>query len=238
MSEIVRCDTLSLVSEKWPLRKSEPRLVAAVGVGNVLLETHTAALLKCLLRDCGGMGRIVPVSGWRSLEEQRSIWELAIERGGESYARSFVAAPGCSEHHTGLAVDLALSSGSKDIITPDFSGEGICEAFRKMAPAYGFVLRYPVGKEQITGIAYENWHYRYVGIPHALLISTMHLCLEEYLELLTAGEKFEFKRGAYHFIVSYSSSPDRTPESFDAALPAVVSEDNRGGYVFTGIRGL
>ena len=84
MNGIVRRDTLSLVSEKWPLRRSEPRLVAADGGGNVLLETHTAGLLKCLLRDCGGMGHAEDFhDGAAVVRRQDGTWQL-IDTQGQS----------------------------------------------------------------------------------------------------------------------------------------------------------
>lgn len=238
MKGLVRRNTLALVSEKWPLHSVEmPRLSSAEG-GGVLLEAQTAALLQGLLKDTGSRGRIVPVSGWRSVEEQRAIWDSAIARGGEDYARSFVALPGCSEHHTGLAVDLALGEGSRDIITPDFPQEGICALFKKRAPAYGFILRYPRGKEHITGIAHESWHFRYVGIPHAKIMTAMELCLEEYLELLERGQRLSCTIASYEFLVAYGRDPAHPPELFGSEGSGIVSADNRGGYVFTGIREL
>ena len=73
----------------------------------------------------------------------------------------------CSEHQTGLAIDLGLASEEIDVIRPNFPYSGVCAAFRKQAADYGFILRYPAGKEAVTGIAYEPWHFRYVGVPHA-----------------------------------------------------------------------
>ena len=91
---------------------------------------------------------------------------------------------GCSEHETGLAIDLGQGGGAVDFIRPAFPETGACGAFRRLAARYGFVLRYPEGKERVTGIAHEPWHFRYVGVPHARLMEEAGLCLEEYFDFL------------------------------------------------------
>ena len=139
-----------------------------------------------MLADCiragGGEGQIVPVSGWRSREEQQRIWDDTLAKEGEAFTRQYVACPGCSEHQTGLAIDLGLAAPHIDFIRPDFPDTGVCRAFREQAGKYGFILRYPAGKEHITGIAHEPWHFRYVGTPHSAIMTRLGLTLEEYLE--------------------------------------------------------
>ena len=93
-----------------------------------------------------------------------------------------MALPGCSEHQTGLAIDLGLRGPEVDFLCPDFPYTGPCGDFRRLAADYGFVERYPAGKEPITGIAHEPWHFRYVGVPHAERMAAMGLVLEEYWE--------------------------------------------------------
>ncbi len=66
------------------------------------------------------------------------------------------------------------------------NGEGaICQTFREKAAKYGFILRYPAGKEHITGIGHEPWHFRYVGVPHAEIMASEGLTLVEYTDFLT-----------------------------------------------------
>ena len=95
-----------------------------------------------------------------------------------------VAKPHCSEHQSGLAVDLARDQPEIDPLCPEFPTYGICGLFRKRAAAFGFIERYPRGKESVTKIGYEPWHFRYVGFPHSVLIQRNGLCLEEYLTQL------------------------------------------------------
>ncbi|MCM1054288.1 MAG: M15 family metallopeptidase [Bacteroides sp.] len=147
----------------------------------VLLQKEAAFCLRAALKKIGAGDRIVLVSGFRSRREQEEIYTRSLSENGEEFTRKYVALPDHSEHQTGLAVDLALKSGSIDFIRPDFPFEGICQAFREIAAEYGFIQRYPRDKENITGIAFEPWHFRYVGKPHAEIMEKRGLALEEYI---------------------------------------------------------
>lgn len=83
------------------------------------------------------------MSGWRSFGEQQSIWDDTLAKEGEAFTRQYVAFPGCSEHQTGLAMDLAKAAPSIDFIRPDFPDEGPCGTFRRLAAQYGLIQRYP-----------------------------------------------------------------------------------------------
>ncbi len=89
----------------------------------------------------------------------------------EAEARKLVAIPGTSEHELGLALDIIAEFDADSTATWLW--------LRENAPRYGFILRYPEGKEEITGISYEPWHFRYVGVPTAQEITESGLCLEE-----------------------------------------------------------
>ncbi len=105
-------------------------------------------------------------------------------REGDAFTRQYVALPGCSEHQTGLAIDLGEDVPDLDFIRPSFPDSGACGAFRRAAARYGFLQRYCREKEALTGIAEEPWHFRYVGAPHAQLMEEHGLCLEEYVPFL------------------------------------------------------
>jgi hypothetical protein len=99
---------------------------------------------------------------------------------GEDYAKKYVASPGYSEHHTGLAVDVG-------IFYPDGSQGSFSESqnavwMRNNCQHFGFVRRYAEDKTAITGISNEAWHFRYVGMPHAFYMTAHNLCLEEYID--------------------------------------------------------
>lgn len=148
---------------------------------DILLEREAVCALSRIMEQLGGWEFIVPVSGWRSPEEQLAIYEESLRENGPEFTAKFVAMPGHSEHQTGLAIDLGLRQPKIDFIRPAFPCEGICQKFRELAPAFGFIERYPKGKEHITGIAYEPWHFRYVNTPHSELMAAQGLTLEEYL---------------------------------------------------------
>ena len=120
--------------------------------------------------------------GYRSYEEQQEILENNIKEYGIEHTSTFVAPVGYSEHHTGLAIDLALVVDGKKISddgTNDmFFYDDIFKEIHKYLQDFGFILRYPEGKESITGYNYEPWHIRYVGDVAKDINST----LEEYLE--------------------------------------------------------
>ena len=130
------------------------------------------------------MGSVVPVTGYRSRSEQEKIYRESLEDNGPDFTKKYVALPDRSEHQTGLAIDLGDGSRELDFIRPAFPDEGMCGRFKRAAARYGYTLRYPAGKEKVTGIAYEPWHFRYVGYPHSMIMEEQGMVLEEYLEFL------------------------------------------------------
>lgn len=150
------------------------------------MEWEASLSLQGLLRSLQSGRRIVGVSGYRTMEEQTAIWKDSEAENGLEFTRKFVAVPGHSEHQTGLAMDVALNQKHIDFICPQFPYEGICQEFRRLAADYGFVERYPAGKEDVTGIGAEPWHFRYVGIPHARLMRERDMVLEEYVDWIRA----------------------------------------------------
>ena len=123
-------------------------------------------------------------SCYRSVEAQEDLWQRFEKEYGLEYVQKYVAVPGYSEHHTGLAIDICLV---KDGVTIDENDDMIAERdifaviHQKLAD-YGFILRFPEGKEDITGYSYEPWHLRYVGSPEiAHEIMDAGITLEEYL---------------------------------------------------------
>ena len=173
-------DDLILVNRDHPYRDRGNTLVP-VGENRVLLSSRCAEPLIQLMDEIGAWGQIEIVSGWRSLKEQEQIYSGSLAENGAEFTSKYVALPGHSEHQTGLAVDLAFNLPEIDFLRPHFPYTGICGVFRDKAHDYGFIERYPKGKEGITGIAHEPWHFRYVGVPHARYMTQMRLTLEEYL---------------------------------------------------------
>ena len=150
-------------------------------------ETYNAYFkLKSFLETVGIY--ILIDSCYRNLDEQQKILDDSIRIEGIEHASMYVAPVGYSEHHTGLAVDLALVVDGKKIVDDGvidlFEYDDIFKQIHKYLSEYGFILRYPEGKEKITGYGYEPWHIRYVKDPEiASYITENNLTLEEYLEL-------------------------------------------------------
>lgn len=148
--------------------------------------------LKAMLADCRKAGlRPMICSAYRTQATQTRLHNNKIARlwaagysleAAKQEAARWVAVPGTSEHQTGLALDLVsarytnLDQKQAETAEQKWLMEHCWE--------YGFILRYPVDKGDITGIGYEPWHYRYVGREHAAAIHETGLCLEEYLALL------------------------------------------------------
>ena len=174
---------LILVKRQHPCPANLPLDLIHVhpGYPNMLLERRAVRALVRLMEKLDGWRSIVPVSGWRSMEEQEKLYQNALAESGPEFSEQYVALPGHSEHQTGLAIDLGLRQPEIDLIRPAFPYEGICQKFRELAPLYGFVERYPAKKEAVTGIAHEPWHFRYVGRSHAQRMTNLGLTLEEYL---------------------------------------------------------
>ena len=110
----MRSGPLVLVNRQHPLAEEPRQLLTAADerYPNILLERQAARLLAACIQAAGGAREIVPVSGWRSQAEQQAIWEDTLQRRGEAFTRQYVAVPGCSEHQTGLAIDLG-SAGDR-----------------------------------------------------------------------------------------------------------------------------
>lgn len=181
--------TLALVNDSHPLAvwpAPDALAPALPDAPRVLLRRPAAAQLGTLLDSVGASGRIAAVSGFRAHAEQEALYADSLRDNGLAFTRTYVALPGCSEHETGLAIDVGEARDEIDFLRPDFPDSGVCRAFRMAAPRYGFILRYPDGARHITHIGCEPWHFRYVGAPHAALIARRGCTLEEYIKELRA----------------------------------------------------
>lgn len=226
---------LVLVNRAHPLRDTAPGALTAVDAlhPHILLENRARQLLSACIQKAGGMREIVPVSGWRSQTDQQKIWDDSMAENGENFTRQYVALPGCSEHQTGLAIDLGKAAGTIDFIRPAFPYDGICGKFRRLAARYGFIERYQRGKEELTGISPEPWHFRFVGAPHAQLMEEHGLCLEEYRDFLRQSPRsVSLENGSMVQVFHVTATGERT----EVELPegcCQVSGDNVDGFIIT-----
>ena len=120
-------------------------------------------------------------SGFRSYSTQKSLYNNYVKRDGAAAADRYSARPGHSEHQTGLAFDINKANSS-------FAGSPEANWLAQNCYKYGFIIRYPQGKESITGYIYEPWHVRYLGVEIATAVYNSGLCLEEYLGITSSYE--------------------------------------------------
>ncbi|AGE22129.1 putative carboxypeptidase [Geobacillus sp. GHH01] len=126
---------------------------------------------------------LVAVSAYRSYERQQVIFAEEVRQKGREKAVQAVAHPGQSEHQTGLAVDISSRSAGCQL-TESFGATKEGQWVAAHAHEYGFIIRYPKGKEAVTGYKYEPWHLRYVGRKAAAVIKKRGLTLEEYFKVV------------------------------------------------------
>ena len=119
---------------------------------------------------------IVINSSYRSYDDQESIWSSRKKANGTAKADAYAARAGFSEHQSGLAIDLAQYKYNYE----DFEETPAFTWLSNHAQEYGFILRYPKDKEELTGYSYESWHYRYVGVDNAKKIKDSGLSFDEY----------------------------------------------------------
>ena len=160
-------------------KEIELRLYAAKAAEEMVREMHAQ-----------GYTDIVVTSGYRSYAYQQSLFNTYIEQEKAAhpdwsdaqvreYVLTYSAAPGTSEHHTGNAIDLI--STNRVSLDETFAQNPAYEWLQNNAHRYGFILRYPADKTDITGYSYEPWHYRFVGAQAATEIHERGITLEEYL---------------------------------------------------------
>lgn len=158
---------LVLVNRAHPLHEKEQSALTSVDPHHpdILLESRARQLLSACIQKAGGQRE--DRAGVRLAEPAGTAADLGRLHGGAwgDIYPPVCGLPGCSEHQTGLAIDLGKAAGYIDFIRPAFPYDGVCGRFRRLAARYGFIERYQRGKEEVTGISAEPWHFRYVGRP-------------------------------------------------------------------------
>ena len=164
-----------------------PKLVKVPGTG-FMLEQETLSAAEGMLKDAHGAGhkKLRIQSAYRSYETQRILHNNKIAKYRPIYgdrapekAAMVVAKPGQSEHQLGNTIDFSINGS----LTQSFSQTAAGKWLAENAHIYGFILRYPEGKTDITGVVYEPWHFRYVGPAIAEYIYENDLTLEEYVDM-------------------------------------------------------
>lgn len=178
--------------------------------------------------------------GYRTYDEQKSIYDSYQEIYGPEQGALLAALPGYSEHHTGYAFDMNVYTADGVSYSLASAGEAnpIYAWIYDNAAKYGFVLRYPEEKTSVTGITNEPWHFRYVGRGHAAYMHENDLTLEEYIALLykypADGKHLTFSYDGTQYEVFYAEA---TGEETEIEVPSgasyTVSGNNWDGFIIT-----
>lgn len=174
-----------LLVNRWnPLPDDyEPENLVLADCGRYMTPEAAEAVDR-MIADCRAAGLHPMVrSSYRTIAEQQQLLNNKVKEYGYDQAIQIVAIPGTSEHHTGLAIDI--SDSGYTLLNRQQGQTAVSKWLNEHCWDYGFIVRYPDDTTDITGIIYESWHYRYVGMELAQEMKENGLCLEEYLDQLT-----------------------------------------------------
>lgn len=215
-SNVTADESLLLVNEKHKLSENytpqttyhQEREVEM----NMCAKESFDELSKALLAETGET--LFVSSAYRDFDKQK---EIKAEEG------EVAQEPGCSEHQTGLALDVFVKN---------FAGEGFIKSpsgqfINENCGDYGFIIRYTSFGERKTGVPYEPWHLRYVGLPHSKIINKSKITFEDYIDFLEIGKFYTYEN---YLITRQNTKNIFVPKSFESA---VVSEDNAGAIIIT-----
>lgn len=188
----------------------------------IQLRKEAAEALISVITTNNYTSTLALVSGYRSYTDQQYTWDYSLNQNGLEYTKKYVALPGCSEHQSGLAIDIAENKEVIDYIAPDFPQGEFGKILHQQLVQAGFILRYQKQKEHITHISAEPWHYRYVTPYLSKVIDSLGYCYEEFIELIHT--KNSDNPLIYDNLLIYSSI--REPEN---AL--LKSQDNCGRWI-------
>lgn len=260
-SEDLYTGNLILVNGNYDFKpQAEPKCIVFYGNKNTSYKLayshisvaevafHAFDSMMAAMEGETGLNDIKVNSGYRSIEDQQATFDAKLEQYGQEDVHLYVATPGYSEHHTGLAVDFNIytDEGASYYLNEK---EEYFNWITENAWRFGFIHRYAEDKISITGIAYEPWHYRYVGAPHAYYIQKNGLCLEEYIDLLrnytfegehlilTLGESEEGTATAtYEAWFVPSSGEETTTIEIPEGREYTISGNNVDGFIVTVIQ--
>lgn len=165
-----------------------------------------------------GVNHFMISSGYRDKTEQEKLY---LEKGSD-----YALPAGYSEHNAGLSLDIGSTLKSIDV-----APEG--EWLKENAWDYGFILRYPANKTAITGIHYEPWHFRYVGLPHSMIMKEKQLTLEEYLDFLKEQTTFTTTIKGESYEISYIPVSEQTTIEVPIHSNYELSGNNVDGVILT-----
>ncbi len=178
---------LTLINKDFPLDKTySPTLAPVIEGSSITADTRVAEEFKKMYADAQTAGFVLtPYSGYCSYQRQQTNYNNKVqafilqgmaEDEAKQNAEKRIEPAGCSENGAGLSIDIISASAG-------FASTKEYEWLTQNAHNYGFILRYPSDKTEITGMIYQPWHWRYVGVEAATEMKSGNLCLEEYLKV-------------------------------------------------------
>lgn len=176
--ELLLVNRQNMVAELYP---------EVVAVENILVDSRIAEATTNFLATARQFDpNFHLISGYRSVADQENIYQGYVtmemtnqgltEEEAIAVVQTYSQPAGASEHHTGLAIDMSTVDALNQADT------AVMAQVHALAPDYGFVLRFPANKQEVTGIGYEDWHFRYVGVDNARYMTEKGLTLEEFVE--------------------------------------------------------
>lgn len=173
----------TLVNAEHPLGEQEPAQLATLENGH-RFDARAVDALQNFIDGARAAGLSVCLSSaYRPYSEQSYLYQRKVQQygGDEAAAARIVTPPGASEHQLGLCADI--TDQFYEVKTAELEHTELFQWMLAHCHEYGFILRYPQDKQDVTGIMYEPWHFRYVGEQAASYIMEHSLCLEEFLAL-------------------------------------------------------
>ncbi|WP_438449023.1 VanY-A/VanY-F/VanY-M family D-Ala-D-Ala carboxypeptidase [Gorillibacterium sp. sgz5001074] len=215
--ESIKSDVVLLGKHKDLVRGYE------LGDHDVKLSKNLAQTFSVMMAaaEKDGVRHFAINSGYRDYKEQDGLYQEM----GPDYALP----AGHSEHNLGLSLDVGSTQ-----MKMDGAPEG--KWLEKNAWKYGFIIRYPKDKTAITGIRYEPWHIRYVGLPHSAMMQDAHLSLEEYLDFLKNQKSISTTSNGKKYEITYYPVTRDTTIQVPSNLRWEISGNNRDGVIVTVIR--
>lgn len=187
---------------------------------DIQLSRKVAEAFRQMVEAAGeeGVRYFLISSGYRGFDKQQQLYE---EKGSD-----YALPAGHSEHNLGLSLDIGSSLGAMSE-----APEGAW--LQENAWKYGFILRYPKDKVNITGIQYEPWHFRYVGLPHSVIMHHKGLVLEQYLELLREEKRIGVELDGKRYSITYYPATSNVKVFIPEEGEYEISGDNMEGVIVT-----
>jgi D-alanyl-D-alanine carboxypeptidase len=195
-----------------------------VGEDGLMMDRTALEAAQAMVEAAGdaGVTGLYLTDAFRTRAVQQQLYDEADDK-------SYVQTPGHSEHETGLAIDIGVADMAAD---ETFTDTRAADWLGANSWRYGFILRYPDGGQDSTGIAYESWHFRYVGQPHARYMADNNFTFEQYIAALRSAGGYSITLDGVEYTVTYELARDGKIGIPDGGNYD-ISRDNTGGYIVT-----